>query len=418
MKMLRLKRPALPHAVAVTAMVVAATGVLLPSWAVADTAANAVIRNSVTVSFADAANTTQTPVTDAVDVTVNLVPAAAVIAQVTSDAIIAPGGDVTYTYTITSGANGPDAYDIDRIITADNMSTLTDLSTVTPATQNVPLGATSVAAAASIPDTNTVSVFVPVDQSGSLLEINGLEVGDIVAVNGGATELTVAGIVDNDVVPGSGAIPLAEITLTNNTGGTVNLAVGDLLQERAEFTLLATPEDYQGPGNKTLVHTVEATDGSNVSNTLTTTTTVTGLDVTVSKTVRNVFNAAGNASGVGATPLIGGAVYYTGGVSADPGDTLEYLINVYNAAGASTATDVVITDAIPEFTSFVAGSIQMDPGTGTFGGQSDAVDSDEGEEDAGTVTIYAGSGGDGATDTGGSLPANTNTYGRFRVLVE
>ncbi|WP_157046228.1 isopeptide-forming domain-containing fimbrial protein [Geotalea uraniireducens] len=53
----------------------------------------------------------------------------------------------------------------------------------------------------------------------------------------------------------------------------------------------------------------------------------------------------------------------------DPGDTLQYTINVINS-GATPATGVVLTDAIPANTTYVANSVQMngaavaDPGTG------------------------------------------------------
>lgn len=73
----------------------------------------------------------------------------------------------------------------------------------------------------------------------------------------------------------------------------------------------------------------------------------------------------------------------TGGTpKAIPGAVVEYCIAVSNAAGSATATDITVTDTVPDNVTFVAGSILVD-GTvdtgvcqadGTAGGSFDGTD--------------------------------------------
>ena len=118
----------------------------------------------------------------------------------------------------------------------------------------------------------------------------------------------------------------------------------------------------------------------------------------------------------------GASIEITLDASDENNDVLEYVIGIVNAAGSATATDVVISDPVPNFTA-QTGNIALDPGTGVFSNVATTADNgDFAEADAVTVYIFAGSGGDDTTagvgsGTGGSLAASTTTYGAFRVTI-
>ncbi len=418
----KLKQLAKPQGLAAAMLVFATASALLSPAANANTAANTVLRNSVSVSFADANNNAQTPVTAQVDITVNLVAVAASTAQVTADATIAPNATQAYTYSITTNANGPDTYAVSRTINSDGTPT----STVNPAAgYNITLGATlsaNVAAVNIAASGGTGIVAVPADGTGNAALLNDLAVGDIVVVDG--SELTVSAINSNPATPGTGAVTLASIELTNNTGSAVSVDYGDLIAERQTFSFTVDPGTYTGPGDKTIVHFVDATDGSNASTQITTTTTVAGLTVSVTKYVRNVTTSV---VGGGSTIAANGTTYYTTGVNANPGNTLEYLIVIENATGSSSAQNVIISDGVPAFTAYVGSSMKVVPttaiatlpGSGAFNAIADATaDNDAGEFGSNTVTIFAGVGGDDTTNAGGSLAGGQRTYGLFQVTVE
>lgn len=169
MKMIQSKF-AMPRFAAI-ATVLFAGAALLPLQASANTAANTTVRNIVTVSFADAANTAQTPVTSQVDVTVSLVKAAATLVQVTADQTIAPNGTASYTYSLTSNANGPDTQTVSTSLTTDQ----TPASSLS-ATGAIVLGASTVATAGSIAAAGTTGIIVPSDLVGGG-DVNGITPG-------------------------------------------------------------------------------------------------------------------------------------------------------------------------------------------------------------------------------------------------
>ncbi len=395
---------------AAMAGVLTAGTALLPSQASANTAANTTVRNIVTVSFADAANTAQTPVTSQVDVTVSLVKAAATLVQVTADATIAPNGTAVYTYSLTSNANGPDSHTVNTSLTTDQ----TPASTAVVAGSPVPLGATTVATAGSIAAAGTTGIIVPSDLVGGGA-VNGIAAGDSVVINGQV--FSVNSVTDN------GGVGTSTVTVTGN--GTVTaIAVSDLIRERATFTITIDPGTYTGPGNKIVVNDTSATDGTNTSNTTTTTTTVSGVTLAVTKYVRC---AAGSCTNPGSPDFtLGGVNYYLSGVSGAPGAQLEYLVRIENAVGNSLANDVVIDDPIPAFTTLSAGTLATGDNAGAFTAATAVInDGDTGEVVGNTVFLYPGTGGtDIDTGTGnpngngGSLAGGSSTYGRFSVLIQ
>jgi hypothetical protein len=88
---------------------------------------------------------------------------------------------------------------------------------------------------------------------------------------------------------------------------------------------------------------------------------------------------------------------------------------VDNPAGASLATNVIIEDAIPQFTSYVDGSMSLD---GSAIDQS--VNGDAGRYDSATNTVYIYAGNTPGTDdgTGGTLTESQTTVGQFRVTID
>ena len=142
--------------------------------------------------------------------------------------------------------------------------------------------------------------------------------------------------------------------------------------------------------------------------------------------MRNVTTAAFNP--LVADITVDGVDYYASGVSGNPTDTMQYLIVIDNsAAGAGTANNIVVSDPIPQFTTFVASSIELDDGAGTFVAQDEtADDGDAAELDTtgnGTVYVYAGAGGDDTTagagnGDGGNLVAGEISYVIFQVTID
>ncbi|MEM6353304.1 MAG: DUF11 domain-containing protein, partial [Cyanobacteria bacterium P01_D01_bin.14] len=81
------------------------------------------------------------------------------------------------------------------------------------------------------------------------------------------------------------------------------------------------------------------------------------------------------------------------GGEALPGDTLEYEIT-YTNTGNDAAVDVVVTDTIPDGTTYVPGSIVIasDPDISNIGSKSDGASDDEAEFDGSAITIRTGIG--------------------------
>jgi hypothetical protein len=404
----------------------AATTVFVQGTAFATTAANTTISNQATVNYDDSAGNPQAAINASVDVTVNLVEATPTLSA-PSDQSVFSGSSVDYTYTITANANGVDTYDLTSTETAadagitGNTRVFRDSGDTTDIT-SIDLGATSVATGVTITQAGTTNVTVPSDgaNDGSL---NGIVAGDTVVVNGVAH--TVASITDN-------ATGTSTLELNGNAGGDNAVTVGMQIGQRDTFIFRVSPTTTVD--SDTVTNRVDARDDAAAAAAAqdTTITTVNiAPSLTVTKYVRNITGAdsgAGNCITVN-TGLGAGNVQYCDGttttVTGDPGDTLEYIIEVVNGASAGQATDVIISDPVPTYTSYsVADQMALDPGTGTWGGLTDDdSDSDAGETDGTTVYIYAGSGGsDGAAGvgngTGGSLNGGATTRGAFRVTID
>ncbi|MGH8492672.1 MAG: hypothetical protein ACRERR_06135 [Moraxellaceae bacterium] len=375
------------------------------SWA--STAATATVRNIVTVNYANAAGTAQTALTAAVDVTVNLVPAAATLSAPT-DITTAPGTAATYSYTITNGANGIATYNLS---TAINSQTNISGSTAAPSAASVTLGASTVTTAVAIAAAGTTAIDVPRDGSADT-SVNGIAAGDTIVI--GAQVYTVASVVDAQV-PAAPANGPYTTTITVNGNGTAQaLTAGTLIQERQTFTMAVTPGSMTSTADATVDVTLTATNGTNPSSD-TTVTTVASVGLSVTKLVRNVTTSA---AGTGTAVTYGGADYYPSGVTGNPSEVLEYLIVVSKSSSSNNATSVSVTDPIPVFTSFLAtaygaasGLAIDNAGAGTFTNLTNVTDGDAAEFSGNNVVFRPGA-------TAGTLGASASTRMKFQVTIQ
>ncbi|MDX8411964.1 MAG: hypothetical protein R8K46_08895 [Mariprofundaceae bacterium] len=400
--------------------------IVLPQIAVATTGANHIIRNTVTVSYDDTSGTPQSAITASVDITVNLVTAQALLSAPV-DQSTDPATTVIYSYAITSQANGPESYNLAAALSESaniSGSTVTirnDTDTTTISTTT--LGGTSVATAGTIAAAGTTAIIVPADSANNGT-VNGIHTGSSTVVINGA-EYTVASVDDSN----GGVANATSIITVNGNGAAATVAVGDLITERHIFLVKIVPGTVTATIDQTITVDVDAQDSGAVFATVTdqTVTTVTVATLSVVKYVANTSNpvvGGGSSVTLDTGNGAGSITYYTSGVTGNPGDTLEYVIEVSNAAGGSTATDVILTDPVPAFTTYTAGTMRLDPGTGVFGGAADGdTDNDAGETDGSTVYLYAGSGGTDngpgfGNGVGGSLVGGSTTYGVFRVTID
>ncbi len=109
---------------------------------------------------------------------------------------------------------------------------------------------------------------------------------------------------------------------------------------------------------------------------------------------------------------IGKSVSSTGNRTR-PGDTLTYTIS-YTNTGSGVATQVVVTDTQPAYTTYVGGSVQVNNAAngGVFAAKTDGTDGDEVTVVTGNVTVNLGT-------VGGSFVGATSYTGqiRFKVVI-
>ncbi len=136
----------------------------------------------------------------------------------------------------------------------------------------------------------------------------------------------------------------------------------------------------------TVVITGTSRIDTDVSDTVTFTTTVTAPVLSITKTVSPTGNQP-------------------------PGTVLTYTATVTNT-GSGVATSVTISDIIPAYTTYVAGSIKTGATAGTLTSRTDATDGDGGRYDSGTEVVTAG--GPGAL----SLGSGATWILEFKVTID
>lgn len=375
----------------------------------ATVAANTQITNEATLSYGTGANakTAQASVT----VTVSLVSALATVAG-TGDQITPytqTDTQLPLQFTITANSNGPEIYSI----AATNGSIV---NTTTPNGPMIPAPFTLGASVTAAGSTNTV-IKLPSDGN-SDDSINGLQVGDTVVINGETRTIIANGFTD----PASG---IAAMTLDSPLTNTP--LAGVPVQEQKIVSVVAYSGTVQLLGDDVVVPinlSITNIAGTTVSfsqNAIYTT----GL-ATLSKYVRNVSRNAGNANGTGGQSFTfnsASATYYSGGVTCQSGDILEYVLFIQNN-GNGSVPNMRIDDNIPvQFVTIKSGD---------FAGM-DVLHKDENNvETTFTITadgdnasiippgdllvIYVGTGA--TNSTGGSISAGKSVLVSYRVTIK
>jgi len=361
--------------VAILFMMVGAQAMAAPA-----TAGSHIIQNQAFVDFKNLANVDQAQVgSNLVNITVDTVNAAPLIAfDATTTAIsvdianLAENQSIDLAYTIRSDSNGPLNYTLTPSQVASQMQ---GAATFSQATYAFDLGATSAAAvvAAGMLPTATgipsLELSVPSDGATGDDLVNGFTTSDTdQRVYVGAGNDIVCDVTAADDTNGGTANALSTITIANcvdplgaeddGTGGP-GVVIGDLLGEvitqlvAVTTNLVDVPTFIDGSHaisasvNTTSVPVTAAVDSG-------ATLTVFAANITVHKFVRNVDNTTGTnptASCTTGTAFLcltaNGHEYYAAGVTALPGQSLEYAILVRNNAG--TTKNVVVTDTLPMF---------------------------------------------------------------------
>lgn len=392
----------------VAALAIAALGLSAPKAseaAYAGTTADATLLNVVKVTYKDASNTQSFEATAKTTVTVNLV-RSPLIASAPPSATdgnpafncpapysIDSGSSVSYLYALTSAANGDESYNF-------AMGAPVGSNVVTPPSVHWYILDGTGAAGAADPASRVLGAATPVGVKGSSTAADkatllfpggalaGFENGDIVVVNQ-TTGGKKAYLVDGAPVVGSAA--------GHTVGTSVNgLATGmvDIPEVKGELKLKAFPaltislnaaNDTVYGGTTTPDFSANAPVAGEpvgemivVKVTATATVNVFGANGTVSYSLDTTDNQgnnptalpgatatpvclAGNFQGVGLSitkavrnATVAPAGPFVASSNGNPGEILEYQITVQNAKGKANA--VRVTDAVPAYTSLVAGA--------------------------------------------------------------
>jgi uncharacterized repeat protein (TIGR01451 family) len=372
-------------------------------------AANAKILNVVTVTYFDATGTVSHKAATSTSVTVDLKQSPLNVATQTGFSPVDSGVTALTRVSLTATANGGDSY---KVAFSDSGTNLKS-STVTGA-MLTDIGATGAAYASgdtfNLGATSIVSVAAAAGGSQTITipggALNGIVAGSIVVINDISYKVTaaVAGTPASYNVTGSST---AEGTLTPEAMGSITIAAdnngskttpalaagtglaGTIIGERKYLELsdnaIVSSNTTDGTDNVSVSATTTTNSGANTT-VLSPTPQATFYHVAVSinKSVSNVTNSS--ASGTG-----------------KPGDVLEYTVTVSNTA-TGNAQYVSIADAVPAYTTLVAGSAY-----GTNGGGDIFATVNDGTN---TVNITMSS-SDDETQTGGG----TVGYGNAAAAV-
>ncbi len=312
------------------------------AWAL--TASNTQILNQASLSYNDGTGV-RTVNSLQVVVTVTLIPGTPTVSKGPDQTTpyTAPNTPLTNTFTITaSNTNGPDTYSLVPAITATVNATGSSVTLTSPASP-VKLGATVV-----LSGSTTTVLNVPSD--GNLPnapvyntdgEVNGIAVADWIVLNGDtANPRQVTAITD----PASGTA-----TITVGIAFASAPAVGQLVAEQRTVTVTVDSGTITTVGQNIVI-----TKHLTIASTTDPTKTVTSADITdtytsglatLAKYVRNV-TAVPTMTGTGAKYTFSGIDYWPSGITAKPGEVLEYIM-VANNSGTGAVSASTITDALP-----------------------------------------------------------------------
>ena len=331
----------------------------------AGAAATTTLENIASATYTSAASATPiTATSNAVVITINLVPAFPTVAFTSSTPTdllnLVEGQTATLTYTLTSNANGPDDY----TVIVGETSVINITGTVATAAAAITLGGSTVAVDSTI-DAGCLTVAssncvitLPNDASAGTGGVNGLDLGDTVVFEGGQ----VCTIAPSGTLTDTGGLTslggtLSSIEVTGCSGAAGTIVAGTSVYEQATQTVavLIDVTSPGAPGTATLQVTAIVDGSPAITSAALTDLPVQAyvIDLTISKFVRNVTEFGLNPT-CGLTALsclnVDGVLYYASGVTANPTNILEYAILASNNGGP--VTEIIVTDDLTAFSSF------------------------------------------------------------------
>jgi hypothetical protein len=427
--------------------------------ALAGSAGNTVVRNTITVNYSDAKGNAQGAVSASVDISVTTVAATPTILAFTPTAGSTDGTGAIQTYTarVRSNSNGPGAVSFG---TADGTFTNIAAGTAPTVPGNIYLGSTIIdpsdpqkGTPLTIANGSPITLAVPNDNAavnstggaGAFNDhiINGLAVNAIVYVTDGTTyygPFTVTAVTDPAVGTSATAAP-GSITLSNSSGAGISFTpqYGWQIVEAKDVTFTVTQGQVPiatAESTSTWVTTLTATMTGATAATSPVTTTAHMGKLAIAKYVRNVSNALATGSTPYTPPVnVNGArnTFYKGGVTAKPGEILEYLAVVHDS-GTGDSTAVYATDLTPTYSTLVAGTsygsstagqifahaafnnVETDLSMNNSGGATNvAYGSSTGTTAGSTMTFNLGTGC--STTAGGKLQSTEEAYIIYQVKI-
>jgi len=331
----------------------------------AGAAATTTLENIASATYTSAASATPiTAISNAVVITINLVPAFPTVAFASSTPTdllnLVEGQTATLTYTLTSNANGPDDY----TVIVGETSVINITGTVATAAAAITLGGSTVAVDSTI-DAGCLTVAssncvitLPNDASAGTGGVNGLDLGDTVVFEGGQ----VCTIAPSGTLTDTGGLTslggtLSSIEVTGCSGAIGTIVAGTSVYEQATQTVavLIDVTSPGAPGTATLQVTAIVDGSPAITSAALTDLPVQAyvIDLTISKFVRNVTESGLNPA-CGLTALsclnVDGVLYHASGVTANPTNILEYAILASNNGGP--VTEIILTDDLTAFSSF------------------------------------------------------------------
>ena len=329
----------------VTAALVLFMGFAAPAQAIAPAGS----KLSITVKVTHGDDTSGTD-EEFVGATVRLLPAAPTLSA-PSDQTGLPGDNITYSYTITTNANGLDRYNLSAVVTPDN-NVASDPSVSFEQNQVdivgiifVELGAT----VASVPQTaGGDSVVVPHDGGTDASAVNGIQANDTVVIGDEEYEVSQ---VSYDAAINSKVILL-------KTPLVLDVQVGELVLERQSFTMTVSGTSLVGTesaGTVGVVVTATSVADSALSvDDESMTSVITPISPSLETYARNETELT-TGTAVAYTSIAGDEYFDMDTVTAKSGDIVQYAI-VQNAGNTGPMTVVVIKASMPTFAMYVSGS--------------------------------------------------------------
>ena len=384
--------------VLLASLVLSAATVIAAPQAEATSGAGGTILNTITVNYKDASGTTSYAASATSSVTINQVKAGLTLSGMPTPAAngktaalpigqtINSGGTVSYIFALTANSNGGDTYNLGDTNTP-NVNMASQSVTWTTVQNNgstvitgsnpssVALGASVIqantATTISIPGGSNLIAKIQTNTAGSkVLVVNGIDyiVTGISTTGVPASNSHVGNVLYNTVGNPVTEIPDV-ITLAANPSGanvapafTANALIGSQVGEQILVKVTVTGvvgATVNTPG--TVPFTVTTSDSLGTNSIATVTpivTTFNASNLQIRKTVRN----CGQSTAVGSC----GAIPYTAAATGNPGDILEYKVEVINA-GASSASVVSAQDAVPVYTSLISFTTSTYGDSGTAG---------------------------------------------------